>query len=693
VSGSTASFEGGELVYSPKEGFFGKDTVEYEVCSKGTPFTCASAKVFIEVSEVVDESIVAVNDEGTTSQDLEVRIDVLANDFDVDSEIDTTSLKVLSVVSGSTASFEGGELVYSPKEGFSGKDTVEYEVCSKGTPFTCASAKVFIEVNEVITVVAEAGEDINTCSLFSQLNATPVNIEGYTTIWSSETNGVTFENDEDAKTIVTLPTGGTYKLYWIIRKDGNIESLDSISITSENAPQAVIVQNDFFTEETSVNLEGNDAEFVKWTTTGSAVISEDNETSIEVTNLALGVNTFVYQVGEECPTYDSVKVTHISPIFADAGKDTVVCTNSYTLVADQIPNDATGTWTKLLTDATIVDETTNITEVTSLTEGINMFVWSVDNGLRVERDTIIVYGSLNAPNSYTLTSDTIETRFEIDINPKRKSYNQYTYDLKASAVDTIGSASISEEGMLEYLVYRAALGRDIIYYTTTDQCNRSSESEVALFIRNSKPLEGEAIVTIQTGAPTEFNIVDSIYIFDRNYNLDTNSFIVLDSITAFGALADTIGGGNIALDYTYVTDLGEDSLKYKICDDSLNCLEAYLKIKVLPPFELEENPFIEIDVFNAVSPNDDGVQDFLLVEYLFEYNEETEEVIERFPGNKLTIFDRWGKIVAEIENYDNDENRWEGTDSDGKKVPPGTYFYAFRLDENYFKSGFIIVNY
>ena len=66
----------------------------------------------------------------------------------------------------------------------------------------------------------------------------------------------------------------------------------------------------------------------------------------------------------------------------------------------------------------------------------------------------------------------------------------------------------------------------------------------------------------------------------------------------------------------------------------------------------------------AFSPNDDRVNDFFVIpDAVF------------FPGNKLHVFNRWGGLVFEMENYD---NTWDGT-KDGTKIPDGTYFYTFDL--------------
>jgi gliding motility-associated-like protein len=70
-----------------------------------------------------------------------------------------------------------------------------------------------------------------------------------------------------------------------------------------------------------------------------------------------------------------------------------------------------------------------------------------------------------------------------------------------------------------------------------------------------------------------------------------------------------------------------------------------------------------IDVFDepyvptAISPNGDGVNDFLKIPFLSGY-----------PENEVYIYNRWGKRVYEATNYKDD---WAA-----ENLPSGTYFYV-----------------
>lgn len=76
---------------------------------------------------------------------------------------------------------------------------------------------------------------------------------------------------------------------------------------------------------------------------------------------------------------------------------------------------------------------------------------------------------------------------------------------------------------------------------------------------------------------------------------------------------------------------------------------------------------VPIEIPNGISPNGDGFNDALLVRGL-----------EDFPENKLIIFNRWGNIVYEEDNYQNIAP-WIGTNESGEDLPEGTYFVVVEL--------------
>lgn len=80
-------------------------------------------------------------------------------------------------------------------------------------------------------------------------------------------------------------------------------------------------------------------------------------------------------------------------------------------------------------------------------------------------------------------------------------------------------------------------------------------------------------------------------------------------------------------------------------------------------------------IYNAVSPNGDGHNDFFRIEN-----------IEQYPNNRVQIYNRWGVKVFERTNYKNDENAFigisegRGTIHKNEKLPTGTYYYVIKYE-------------
>jgi gliding motility-associated-like protein len=84
----------------------------------------------------------------------------------------------------------------------------------------------------------------------------------------------------------------------------------------------------------------------------------------------------------------------------------------------------------------------------------------------------------------------------------------------------------------------------------------------------------------------------------------------------------------------------------------------------------------EVEIPQFYTPNGDGTNDFFEIRNLVIY-----------PNNTLKIFNRWGDLVYEKENYD---NSWGGeSNSNSNELPSGTYFYVFDIKDKESKTGFV----
>lgn len=102
--------------------------------------------------------------------------------------------------------------------------------------------------------------------------------------------------------------------------------------------------------------------------------------------------------------------------------------------------------------------------------------------------------------------------------------------------------------------------------------------------------------------------------------------------------------------------VGTDMMIYRIC--SVDCPEECGEVTVILHVGSEDDCFIP----TLFTPNDDGVNDILIIPCL-----ET----DKFPTNKIIVFNEWGDAVYTASPYLND---WDGRYS-GDPLPVGTYFY------------------
>ncbi|MDY0089879.1 MAG: gliding motility-associated C-terminal domain-containing protein, partial [Flavobacteriaceae bacterium] len=126
-------------------------------------------------------------------------------------------------------------------------------------------------------------------------------------------------------------------------------------------------------------------------------------------------------------------------------------------------------------------------------------------------------------------------------------------------------------------------------------------------------------------------------------------------------------------DPTLVSELGEYVIQYVISDGV--CPRA-IEIRININDDCVVLPCRDIQIWNAVSPNDDGKNDFFFIENLED---------ECYTNNTVEIYNRWGVLVYEARNYDNNSRAFRGI-SEGRatlnksaELPTGTYYYIIQI--------------
>ncbi len=140
----------GEITYTPDPNYSGPDSFTYEVCDTDGECSVTEATVSTTVVEI-DDPPVADDDTATTDEDTPVTVDVVANDTDVDGNLDPTSVTIVDGPANGTATVDPvtGEVTYIPDPDYNGPDTITYQVCDTSPTPLCDTATISVTVNPV----------------------------------------------------------------------------------------------------------------------------------------------------------------------------------------------------------------------------------------------------------------------------------------------------------------------------------------------------------------------------------------------------------------------------------------------------------------------------------------------------------------------------------------------------------------
>ncbi len=149
VNGTTTVNPDGTIVYTPNNGFTGRDSLQYSVCDNTTPTAlCTTTKVYFNVlPAVVSAKITAADDYGATTLGGTITGNVLTNDKHSEgSAITVTSNGTPLTSQGTLVMNANGSYTFTAAANFTGPVDVIYTVCG-GTPNICTNATLHLLVS------------------------------------------------------------------------------------------------------------------------------------------------------------------------------------------------------------------------------------------------------------------------------------------------------------------------------------------------------------------------------------------------------------------------------------------------------------------------------------------------------------------------------------------------------------------
>jgi gliding motility-associated-like protein len=260
-----------------------------------------------------------------------------------------------------------------------------------------------------------------------------------------------------------------------------------------------------------------------------------------------------------------------------------------------------------------------------------------------------------------LTGNVVTNDFDLDRNKLKVTAQLFTPTQEGGvfSVDTLGNYL--------YTPLAGFIGYDTIRYTVCDSVAVPECSEGKLIVKVSNQGVYANVDSVNMNMGESLVSVSSIL---ANDSTDDGGLFSLNTVVTNAATAK---GGSITIDllgnYSYVPAsgfYGTDSYTYSISDLCGVADTAELRIVV------KDVKLIPVFIPEGFSPNGDGNHEYFVLEN-----------IEGYSSITIKVFNRWGSLVYENDNY-RGPDWWDGNSNNGltfgDKLPDGTYFYQITID-------------
>ena len=193
-------------------------------------------------------------------------------------------------------------------------------------------------------------------------------------------------------------------------------------------------------------------------------------------------------------------------------------------------------------------------------------------------------------------------------------------------------------------------------------------------------------VAVDDNVTTILNNPVSGNVLNNDTDPDGDLVSVVTTLVTMPANGIVTISANGAFTYAPNTNFsGSDFFEYQVCDPGGLCDVGRVNVTV---------EGCELFIPEGFSPNNDGINDYFRMLC----------VSENYPDARIEIYNRWGNLLYEQDNYGN-EDRWGSTEAwwDGRAntrwavnreiLPAGTYFYIlYKNDGNDPITGFVFLN-
>lgn len=608
----TLSGTGANLTYMPNANYNGSDYFTFKVNDGQADSVVEEARIIIRP---VNDAPVAADDTATVNEDDSVRIDVIANDEDIDGD----ELRVTEVTQGEHGTVtidDDGTVTYAPNANFNGTDEFTYtirdfeggKVTKKGGNGGEDTATVTITITAVNDVPVADGQAITTNEdTAANITLTGSDIEG---------DALTYEivNGPDHGTLSVDGANVTYTpelnyngpdSFTFKDNDGSASSnTATVSITVKPVNDAPVAKDDIATvdEDNSVAIDVlvNDKDIDNLTLVvteatdgenGTVTVNDDGTVTYTPNANFNGQDEFTYTISDGNGGQDTATVTiTINPISDtpdaqddayDVNEDAILTVPAPGVLENDINYDADPIHAELATQPANGEVTLNEDGSFTYTpdedfNGTDSFTYEATDGHlgQVATVTITVKPVNDAPLAFNDTATTDEdTPVTINVKADDTDVDGDTLNVTGVTQGAHGSVAINDDGTVTYAPAANYNGEDSFTYTISDGNGGQDTATVKITVKpiNDAPVSDDQDVT------TDEDTAKAITLNASDVEGDTLSYSIVS-----GPAHGTLSGSGANRTYTPTANYhGPDSFTFKAKDgtDSSNTATVSINIK------------------------------------------------------------------------------------------------------------------
>ena len=537
-SAGTAIVSGAEIIYTPPIAFSGTTSLVYQVCDIDGACDTATLTIDVNAPVGVDDAFDVPEDSAGTP------LDVIANDLDADSNLDSSTLLVLTPAGNGTTALASGKIVYKPAADHDTTDSFSYQVCD--AEGSCTTATVSITMN-------------------------PLNDDAPVAT-------------DDAASITEVETGysGAGVVVNVLANDSDADTLDSISVVAIDAP----------VNGTLTDLGGGDYEYLP-----NADFSGTESLNYTIQDSSGSPASAVLTITVTATPDDPVANDDAVDVAEDAG----VPVGLGVLANDTDPDGLADIDTASLTILTGPTDGTAALAAGDITYQPNANFDTTDTltyqvcDFAAACDTATVSISMNpVDDDLPVAVDDAGTFTEVEagysgpgliVNVLANDSDADTLDsISVVAIDAAANGTLTDlgGGGYSYVPNADFSGTETLNYTINDSSGDAASAVLTITVTGTPDdpvANDDAVDVAEDSAAVGLGVLANDTDPDGLADIDTASLTILTGPT--DGTAALVSG-----DITYLPNPdfdGTDLLTYQVCDFAAACDTATVSITITPP--------------------------------------------------------------------------------------------------------------